>query len=349
MAQPTVPPPPQFAASVTTPRLRTWPAILALYAIAPIIGEVFSLNTPILKLLFDPGSLIFIPALYGSGALLVREIARRRGLGWDNILVLGAAYGVLEEGIDVQSWYNPHWAGIGALGTYGRLWETNWVWALGLTIFHPVFSIGIPIVLAERSFPRVAAHPWLGRRGFAAFAILLGFTSLLGFLGNGFALYRKVGYTHPPPQILFAIALMLLLFIVGSRWRIPVPPPSVRAAPRLWTIRLTGFGLALAYFIAFYGVAAAQPYALIALAAVLLVVALAWWRVRAWSARVGWDARHVLALASGALALGFVFSPLAVATGLPVVALIFVLLVIWLARQTARLPAMAPAASYRQG
>jgi hypothetical protein len=315
---------------------RTWPALLALYVIAPIIGEVFSLNTPILTLLFHPGSFIFIPALYGSGAILVREIARRRGLGWGNILLLGAAYGVLEEGIDVQSWFNAHWTGIGTLGSYGRLWETNWVWALGLTVFHAVFSISIPIVLAERAFPAIATRPWLGRRGVVAFAALLTFTCLFGFVGNGFFLFRSVGYTHPPLQILFAVALMLAFFTLGLRWHPSAPRPSQRLAPRLWTVRLTAFGLALAYFIAFYGVAAAQPFALVAMAAVLGVVGFAWWRVRSWSARGGWDDRQVLALATGALGLGFVISPLAIATFLPVVALVFLIFVIWLARRTAQ-------------
>jgi hypothetical protein len=75
---------------------RTWAAALTLYFLAPILGEVFSSNTPPLAFITDPGTFIFEPALYGSGALLIREVARRRGLGWPAILVMGLAYGVLE-------------------------------------------------------------------------------------------------------------------------------------------------------------------------------------------------------------------------------------------------------------
>jgi hypothetical protein len=81
----------------------TWAAALTLYFLAPILGEVFSFNTP-LGFILDPGKFIFEPALYSSGALLIREVARRLGLGWPAILMMGAAYGVLEEGIFIHSW-----------------------------------------------------------------------------------------------------------------------------------------------------------------------------------------------------------------------------------------------------
>ena len=56
------------------------------------------------------GGVILTTGLYGSGALLARELIRRRGLGWSNLALLGAAYGVLEEGLALQSWFNPTWA-----------------------------------------------------------------------------------------------------------------------------------------------------------------------------------------------------------------------------------------------
>src|SRR5262249_11109786 len=91
----------------TEQRPRTWPAALTLYFLAPILGEVFSSSTPPLAFVLDPSKFIFEPALYGSGALLIREVARRRGLGWPAILVMGLAYGVLEEGVFIHSWFNP--------------------------------------------------------------------------------------------------------------------------------------------------------------------------------------------------------------------------------------------------
>ena len=105
-------------------------------------------------------------ALYGSGAILVREMARRRGLGWPSLLTLGAAYGVFEEALVVNTWFS-HAANVGSLASYGRIWGINAVWALELTVFHAVMSICVPIALVEAAFPHIAARPWLRRRGLA--------------------------------------------------------------------------------------------------------------------------------------------------------------------------------------
>src|ERR1700738_3153424 len=138
--------PPPGGTRKLTDRQRTWPALLVLYLLAPFIGEALSGSTPGLMFL-NPISLLFESALYGSGAILVRELVRRRGLSWVNILLLGFAYGILEEGLVVTSWFNPYWPDLGILASYGRAFDTNWVWAVELTVYHAVVSITIPIVL----------------------------------------------------------------------------------------------------------------------------------------------------------------------------------------------------------
>src|SRR5215469_219884 len=83
---------------------RVWLAALALFFLAPFCGEVLSTSTPPTQFFFDPVNLIFQPALYGSAALLIRETVRRRGLAWSNLLLLGAAYGILEEAMVTNTW-----------------------------------------------------------------------------------------------------------------------------------------------------------------------------------------------------------------------------------------------------
>jgi hypothetical protein len=140
----------------------TWPALLTLFFLAPIIPEMLTGSTPPLMFI-NPISLLFETGLYGSGAILIRELVRRRGLGWSSIVLLGAAYGILEEGLVITSWFNPYWSDLGKLAFYGRLLDTSWVWALELTIFHAIVSITIPILLTEILFPRIADRPWLGK------------------------------------------------------------------------------------------------------------------------------------------------------------------------------------------
>lgn len=323
------------AVSTANPR-RTWPAILTLYLLAPILGEVFSWSTPPLKLLVDPFALIFEPALYGSGALLIREIARRRGLGWGNILVLGAAYGVMEEAIDVQTWFNP--AGLHDLGIYGRAWETNWVWAIGLTVFHIVFSITLPIVLAEAFFPSIADRPWFGRKGRGWLTAWLVATVAFGAIGYGFIVGKGTGYTHPPLlPYLMGVTITLVLYLLGVRLRFPPPRPSarVRRLPKLWTVRWAAFGATATFFFAFYGLPNLVAFAPIEIAVLAAIVIFGVLRTRSWAAIPGWNAEYRLALASGALGFWIVASSVVWYTGLPLVALIALILLVRLARRTA--------------
>lgn len=76
----------------------TWRPVLVLLFLAPWLGEVLSTATSPLELL-QPGRLALLAGLYGSGALLSREFARRWGLGGPGLALLGAAYGVFEEAL----------------------------------------------------------------------------------------------------------------------------------------------------------------------------------------------------------------------------------------------------------
>ena len=56
-------------------------------------------------------TLLILVLLYGCGALLIREVTRRTGRGWPTILLLGAAYGVIEAGLVDQAMFNPSFEG----------------------------------------------------------------------------------------------------------------------------------------------------------------------------------------------------------------------------------------------
>src|SRR5579862_8898675 len=106
----------------TSPRIRTWPALLALYFLAPMSGEVISGSTPPL-LFVQPFGFIFAPLLYGSSAILIHEVIVRRRLGWANVLLLGGAFGVFQEALVVQTWfdYRVPAAASHSVGLYGAL------------------------------------------------------------------------------------------------------------------------------------------------------------------------------------------------------------------------------------
>lgn len=290
-------------------RRRTWPAVLLLFFLSPMVAELLSGSTPPLAF-FNPLSLAMEAGLYGSGAVLIRELARGRGLGWANVLLLGAAYGILEEGLVVTSWFNPYWPDVVSLGTYGRALDTNWIWAMGLTAFHAVVSITIPILLVETIFPRIGTAPWMGPRGVRRFAIALAVVSTLELVGFGFLMFRKQGYTHPPLMYFGAAALAAGFLWLGLHLRLNPPIPSEKRLPGLWKLRLAALGTTVAFFTALWVFPALVRPAVVTGAAVVVVVVFGVWRVRTWSARAGWGAEQRLALASGAMGFFLLLAPI---------------------------------------
>ena len=63
-----------------------WP-IITLLILAPATGELLSGSAPPAEF-FNPFTFLLLTALYGSGALLIREAARRWVQGWASILLL---------------------------------------------------------------------------------------------------------------------------------------------------------------------------------------------------------------------------------------------------------------------
>src|SRR6185437_9021492 len=230
-------------------RLRTWPALLVLFLLPGITAEMLTGSTPVLVYLTNPLSFITITLLYGSGAILIREVVRRRGLGWTSVLLLGAAYGIFEEGLLVNTWANP-WLpqvcvvtkGVATgICDYSRVGGINLAWALSLTFFHAVISITVPILLVELLFPRRAPLPWLGRKAPVVFifaeALVLAFGLLLNVL-----LYRQHGFDGPYLGTYFAETVLMTFFIVLALNIKPRARPAIeRRPPRLWTLRIFGF------------------------------------------------------------------------------------------------------------
>jgi hypothetical protein len=143
-----------------------------LFLLAPAIGELLSGSSPPSEF-FTPIAFLLLSALYGSGAIVVRELRIRWKKGLGSMLLLGAAYGVLEEGLMVGSFFNPHWMDLGLLGVYGRWLGVNWVWAEMLIIFHSVYSITVSIMLVELTFPKRSNENWVSKKMFWAIVALL--------------------------------------------------------------------------------------------------------------------------------------------------------------------------------
>jgi len=295
------PPPYPSAAPPARPsrRLRTWPAILALLFFAAILPEcIETFNTTPLRIVTEPVTLPFLMAFYGSADVLVRELLRRRPLRWSAVLLLGIAFGFVNEGIIANTWYSVTPKG------YALINGVDWAWAAALTFFHTVFSVVVPILFVELLFPRLAHRAWLGRKGIVAFATLFLLVSSLGIVDSKARQYL----VYKTPVVLATVALVVLALLLPR-----ATPRALRAAaaPRLWTLRVAGFaGMMLFFLIIFLVPDSLAPriadpgrVQLIAIAADVAAFLAGLAVVRRWSGRSGWGPRHTFALLAGALAL----------------------------------------------
>src|SRR5262249_56819483 len=133
--------------------------VLGPFLLSPLVGEVLSGAPPLSRW----GSLVAVAPLYGGGVVPMREGARRRGRGWWRIALLGAAYGIIEEGLAIQSLFNPDLFNAAMVG--GRAFGVNWIWTEWTIGYHVVWSACIPILLAELLFPRRRPEPLVRTTG----------------------------------------------------------------------------------------------------------------------------------------------------------------------------------------
>ena len=82
--------------------MRRFLPVLVLVVIAPVVAELLYGTVAITQIV----AVLFVLPIYGAGALLIREVVRRSGRGWGSILLLGGAYGIFEEGLVLQSFFN---------------------------------------------------------------------------------------------------------------------------------------------------------------------------------------------------------------------------------------------------
>ena len=289
--------------------MRRYAPVFVLTVLAVFIGEVLLGATPISRL----GGLVVVTPLYGGGAVLIRELVRRRGLGWGRIALLAAAYAIVEEGLALQSMFNPNLCNAGLLG--GTVVGINWVWIEWTVGYHIVWSIGIPILLTELLFPARRSEPWLGRTGLIVAGVAYAISALA--LAAIFRLVVAPDFRAPAILLIGAALIAVGLVALAPTWPVthaaPAPTGSVRNAPAPWLVGVTTFVAAVVWFILLdlphpirAGALVLAPM-LAEIAMVIGVVAL----IRHWSTQHGWADLHRLALASGALLVsmlvGFLF------------------------------------------
>lgn len=279
-------------------RLRRLVPAIGLIFLSPWVGEFLLGSSPIQYL---PAALVLLVPLYGGGALLIREIARRFGRGYPTMVLLGAAYGVIEAGLLDQSMFNPDFLELendpdSNAGSF-FISVNN---AAGYVVGHAIWSITIPIAMIELMAPQRGAAPWLGRAGLAATTglYLIGCAIVFSFI------YAEYRFLATPVQLAGAAVAALLLiciaFVIGKESGAPRSAAGKEVKP--WHLGLGSF-FASSLFVS-------RPENWAGFSAGLLLLAAAWLMLHRWSRCSWWGNRHRFALVAGAVLtyawLGFV-------------------------------------------
>jgi hypothetical protein len=192
--------------------------ILFLLLLTPGIPEYLSASSQITLLVLNPVLFfLFLGAnigLYGSGVILIREAMIRWKKGWASVFLLGVAYGIVEEGLALWTLFNPLAQPVGNLGFYGHWLGVNWVWTVGLLIFHSVYSIGLPIFLFGLIFPELKSKSLVSMRGVRISVLGLTIDSILLFLLES-AIYGP--YNPGVGLMIFSGVLITILVIVARK------------------------------------------------------------------------------------------------------------------------------------
>jgi hypothetical protein len=268
--------------------------VLLLLLIAPLVAE-FLLGDVTLAML---GALVVFIPLYGAGAVLIREVVRRRGGGWPAIVLLAAAFGIVEEGLATQSLFNPDYS-------HQHLLSSGYIPALGIAVpwtiyvlsLHVIWSICTPIALVECMFPDRGTKPWLRKPGLIVVAVVY----VLGVVATAVTTWAVFRYIAPPSRLIGATVVAVVLIIVGmllTRARRPEHSSlqAARRAPAAWVV-----GIAAAVAASLLVLAPRIPTTVWSTLIFLLIEAVAVIAITMWSRRPGWGDMQILALAAGAL------------------------------------------------
>lgn len=297
---------------MVTSRARGRWAALLLAGLTPVVAELTLGNPPLRQAWL---LLLWMP-IYGAGTVLIRELVRRTGRGWPAILMLGAAYGIVEEGLALQALTSPTLYGVAdwaprILGLNSAYTELN-------ILYHAVFSVALPILLVDLIVPALRHRPYLGRPGLVVAGVVFVLGALLLRWTTAFI---DPGHQAPAAALAVFVSAIVVLTVLALR-SVPRPPGLPAAAPR--TVPAPPVVACLAGVVAFGYLALLFPFGgarhpgftqggwvVVPMVAAALLAVVAGVLLRRWTAHGGWRDRHSLALAGGALVAHTAFGVIA--------------------------------------
>ena len=196
--------------------LKAFKPVIFLLLASPLLAEVLvSFNTPVSSLLV-PITWLWMVIGYGIPVLLIKKIRDRFHLGLSALLLMGLAYGILNEGILAHTLTQTAGAPVAAYVGYGTWLGINFSWATFILPWHALVSVCLPILLADFLFsPQTVNQPTANLKTTAYFGFFgLNIIYFLGLL----APIKK----FPSPVIYIVIGwglfALLLYYVIKNNW-----------------------------------------------------------------------------------------------------------------------------------
>ncbi len=295
------------------PRLsRIAPAIL-LMLLAPLLTEVLPGATRF-------GALVYVLpieiAVWGGGAVLIRELIRRNGLGWQALLLLALVLSIAEECLIQQTSLAPLVIKLKGV-EYARWAGVNYVYLLWALAYESVLVVMLPVLLTELLFPDRREQGWLSRTGGAIVALFFAIGCLFAWFSWTQIARVKVFHLPPYPPPLAAVlaalgAMAVLAFLALGPWRRAFTPARAKQPPSPWLVALCGIAwsaVLYAMVLLAFGIAPQIPPA-VPISGWIVAVAAALGVLPHWTAHPDWRPAHRYALIFGvvgsAMAVSFV-------------------------------------------
>jgi len=277
---------------------------LLMMVLPPIFTEWLLGGTRLSAILGFPPIVFMEIIVWGGGALMLRALARKLGLGWGSLILFGLIIAVAEEFVIQQTSFAPlviklkgvEWARAGGI---------NYVYALWALGYEAVWVVLMPTLVAEMVFPDRKRETWLSPIGLAIVGILFPFGSAVAWYGwthiARVQTFHLPVYDPAPAELLGALAVIAILFV----WAIKFPPRFTAAArpPAPAMIGLIGAIWATLWFaltVLAFGFAPQLP-APVVFAAGLALMAAVLLTLPRWAAHPAWTVTHGYGLFFGTL------------------------------------------------
>ncbi len=174
-----------------------------------------------------PVAVVFLGPLYGSVAVLIREVARRRGGGWPSMVLLAAAFGLVQAGLVDMALFDREALAGTQFAEQGVAARATSVPVLGFSVEqlwdfvgnHVWLSVCAPIAVVEAcTRPEVRRAPWLSGRTAGLFVV--------SYVAGSLLIRSDMSFTPSPVQVVFVLVAVVVLVVAAVFWR-PSPPRAV--------------------------------------------------------------------------------------------------------------------------